>query len=211
MKSTTMILGKETSQAGLLDGTSLNEELKGHVRSVLSLLGEDVEREGLLETPRRVATMLRQLTMGLDKNPEDELSVEFHEHYEGTILVRDIAFFSLCEHHLLPFFGVAHVAYQPARGILTGLSKIARVVEVASRRPQVQERLTMEIAQALEVRLHPQGVLVWMQAEHLCMAMRGIEKMGTKTVTIHSTGTLAADQMQYQALMAQLGRPGGST
>ncbi len=209
MMDATMSNRQEKSVATLSVETSLVDQLGDRVRSVLAMLGEDVGREGLQETPRRVATMLQDLTIGLHRNPEDELSVEFHENYEGTILVRDISFFSLCEHHLLPFFGVAHVAYHPARGILTGLSKIARVVEVASRRPQVQERLTMEIAGALEQRLHPKGVLVWMQAEHLCMAMRGIEKVGTKTVTVHATGTLAADQLQYQSLMLQLARPGG--
>ncbi len=207
----TMANRKEKSIATLSGETALVDQLGDRVRSVLAMLGEDVGREGLQETPRRVATMLQDLTRGLHRNPEDELSVEFHENYEGIILVRDISFFSLCEHHLLPFFGVAHVAYHPARGILTGLSKIARVVEVASRRPQVQERLTMEIGGALEHRLHPNGVFVWMQAEHLCMAMRGIQKVGTKTVTVHATGTLAADQFQYQSLMLQLACPGGGS
>lgn len=178
--------------------------LEETARDLLVGIGENPDREGLRETPRRVAAMLQDLTAGIGCDPADELSVEFHEAYRGVVLVRDIAFFSLCEHHLLPFFGIAHVAYHPAHGVLTGLSKLARVVEVASRRPQVQERLTVHIAQALEERLHPQGVFVWLQAEHMCMAMRGVEKVGSKTDTIEARGTLGMGQPSYSSLVAQL-------
>ncbi len=174
------------------------------VRDLLVGIGEDPEREGLRETPGRVVAMFQELTRGLGQDPAEELSVEFHESYHGVVMVRDIPFYSLCEHHLLPFFGTAHVAYHPAHGVLTGLSKLARVVDVASHRPQVQERLTMEIADALDTRLKPQGVLVWLQAEHLCMAMRGIQKLGTKTDTIEARGTLGVGQPHYQSLMVQL-------
>ncbi len=186
------------------------ERMEGTIRNLLEQLGEDPEREGLQETPRRVAAMWKDLTQGLHRDPADQISVEFHEHYTGIVLVRDIAFFSLCEHHLLPFYGTAHVAYHPDAGRLTGLSKIARVVDVASRRPQVQERLTVEVADALERRLQPRGVLVWMEAEHLCMAMRGVEKPGAKTVTVEASGTLAADQAAYHTLMMQLAARGGA-
>ena len=168
-------------------------------------IGEDPDREGLKNTPRRVAEMLSELTIGLGRDPADEISVEFRESYTGVILVRDIPFYSLCEHHLLPFFGIVHVAYHPTDGAITGLSKLARVVNIVSRRLQIQERLTREIAEALKRRLRPQGVFVAVQAEHLCMAMRGIKMGGTTTVTIEATGTLGAEQPRYQSLMAQLG------
>lgn len=188
-------------------------EAQGHIgarrlervaRELLTGIGEDPERDGLRETPRRVAAMLQELTRGIGQDPAAELSVEFHESYHGVIMVRDIPFYSLCEHHLLPFFGTAQVAYHPDHGVLTGLSKLARVVDVASHRPQVQERLTMDIANALGVGLKPQGILVWLQAEHLCMAMRGVEKFGTRTDTIEARGTLAVGQPHYQSLMVQL-------
>ena len=179
--------------------------LEAMVRSLLTAIGEDSDREGLRDTPQRVTAMLTELTAGLGRDPADELSIEFRESYTGVLLVRDIPFYSLCEHHLLPFFGIVHVAYHPADGVITGLSKLARVVNIVSRRLQIQERLTREIAEALKRRLRPQGVFVGVQAEHLCMAMRGIKMGGTTTVTIEATGTLGAEQPRYQSLMAQLG------
>ena len=178
--------------------------LEATVRHLLTAIGEDPGREGLRDTPRRVTAMLAELTAGLGRDPADELSIEFRESYTGVILVRDIPFYSLCEHHLLPFFGSVHVAYHPADGVITGLSKLARVVTSVSRRLQVQERLTRQIAEALRCRLRPQGVFVGVQAEHLCMAMRGVKMNGTTTVTIEATGTLGAEQPRYQSLMAQL-------
>ncbi len=179
------------------------------VRTILGAMGEDPRREGLRETPNRVARALVELFSGLGQDPADAISVEFHEHYQGVVLVRDIPFYSLCEHHLLPFYGKAHVAYQPANGVLTGLSKLARVVEVASHRPQVQERLTDMVADALTRRLQPQGVLVLVEAEHLCMAMRGVQKIGSKTVTVSASGTLAEGQPGHWTLMQQLSTGGG--
>ncbi len=174
------------------------------VRRLLFGIGEDPEREGLRDTPRRVRTMWEEVASGIGRDPADELSVEFHEDYQGIVMVRDIHFYSLCEHHLLPFFGVAHVAYHPADGVLTGLSKLARVVEVAARRPQVQERLTRDVCHALDQRLHPQGAFVAISAEHLCMAMRGVEKQGAQTITMEATGTLAPGGSQYEMLLRQL-------
>jgi GTP cyclohydrolase I len=165
-------------------------EIAAHVRGILEAIGEDPDREGVRDTPLRVARMLADITGGLHRDAADVLSVEFHEEYRGIVVVRDIAFHSLCEHHLLPFFGRAAVAYQPGGGTLTGLSKLARLVDVVSRRPQVQERMTQEIVDVLTARLHPAGVLVRLEAEHLCMAMRGVSKPGATTVTWAGSGTL---------------------
>lgn len=174
------------------------------VLRLLRGIGEDPEREGLRDTPRRVRAMWRDIASGIGRDPAEELTVEFHEAYQGIVMVRDIHFYSLCEHHLLPFFGVAHVAYHPADGVLTGLSKVARVVEVAARRPQVQERLTHDVCDALDRRLRPQGTFVAISAEHLCMAMRGVEKVGAKTITMEATGTLASGGSHYDMLLRQL-------
>ena len=198
--------------APLLTGVPRDGHAQGvedAVRHVLVEMGEDPTREGLQDTPRRVRAMLEEITSGIGRDPADALSVEFHENYQGIMLVRDIQFYSLCEHHLLPFFGVAHVVYQPADGVLTGLSKLARVVAIASHRPQVQERITQEVADALERRLHPQGVFVSIAAEHLCMAMRGVGKAAARTITVVATGTLAAGTPQHQALLTQLQGGGG--
>lgn len=185
------------------------QRVEDAVRKVLVELGEDLNREGLGDTPRRVRAMLEEITSGIGHDPAEALSMEFYESYQGIVLVRDIQFYSLCEHHLLPFFGVAHVAYEPADGVLTGLSKVARVVAIASHRPQVQERITQEVANALERRLHPRGVFVALAAKHLCMAMRGVERAAACTVTMVGSGTLAAGTPQHQALLAQLQAGGG--
>ena len=138
----------------------------------------------IAQTPQRVARMYGELFSGIHKDPADEIDVFFEERYDELILVRDIAMASICEHHLLPFIGSAHVGYIPnKKGQITGLSKLARVVDTASRRPQVQERLTMQIADAIESRLDPRGVIVVIEAEHLCMTMRGVQKAGSVTVT----------------------------
>ena len=153
------------------------------VLDILEAVGEDPQREGLVDTPRRVAEAYQELFSGLGRDPADELSVFFETDHDEVVLVKDIPFYSMCEHHLLPFHGRAHVAYLPRNGRITGLSKLARAVEVASRRPQLQERLTVQIADAIEERLNPRGVVVVIEAEHLCMTMRGIQKPGSYAVT----------------------------
>jgi GTP cyclohydrolase I len=153
------------------------------VRSILVAIGEDPEREGLKETPERVARFYAEAFRGLHSDPGDQIDAFFgEEHYHEIVMVRDIPFESLCEHHLLPFHGRAHVAYIPD-GRVTGLSKLARLVEGFARRPQMQERLTAQVADALMKRLAPMGVLVVVEAEHLCMSMRGVRKPGAVTVT----------------------------
>lgn len=158
------------------------------IASILGLLGEDVNREGLLKTPERVAKAMQYMTYGYKINPTDVLrSAVFEEDYRQMVLVKNIDFFSLCEHHMLPFFGKAHVAYIP-NGKITGLSKIARVVELFSRRLQIQERLTTQIKDCIQETLEPLGVMVVIEAQHMCMQMRGIEKMHSVTTTSDFTG-----------------------
>ena len=154
------------------------------VREILAAIGEDPDRPGLEDTPARVARAYAETFAGLWQDPYEILATTFDENHDELVLVKDIAMYSTCEHHLVPFHGVAHVGYIPgADGRVTGLSKVARLVEVYARRPQVQERLTRQIADALNDVLKPQGVIVVIEAEHLCMAMRGIRKPGTTTVT----------------------------
>ena len=158
------------------------------IASILGLLGEDVNREGLLKTPERVAKAMQYMTYGYKIDPADVLrSAVFEEDYRQMVLVKNIDFFSLCEHHMLPFFGKAHVAYIP-NGKITGLSKIARVVELYSRRLQIQERLTTQIKDCIQQTLEPLGVMVVIEAQHMCMQMRGIEKMHSVTTTSDFTG-----------------------
>ena len=150
------------------------EQLKVHYKEVLSLLGEDTEREGLLKTPERVAKAMLNLTKGYTMDPHEVLrSAKFQEEYSQMVIVKDIDFFSLCEHHMLPFYGKAHVAYIP-NGYITGLSKIARVVDIFSHRLQVQERMTLQIKQCIQDTLNPLGVMVVVEARHMCMQMRGV-------------------------------------
>lgn len=154
------------------------------VRQILKGMGESPDREGLERTPQRVADMYAELFSGIGKDPVEEINVVFELGHDEMIMVRDIPLFAVCEHHLLPFIGKAHVAYIPnKKGQITGLSKLARVVDVVSRKPQVQERLTTEVADAIEAALQPRGVLVVIEAEHLCMTMRGVRKPGSQTVT----------------------------
>lgn len=158
-------------------------QLKRHNRDVLALIGEDPDREGLVKTPERVAKAMLDLTRGYKMDPVATLnSAKFQEPYNQMVIVRDIEFYSLCEHHMLPFYGKAHVAYIPA-GYITGLSKIARVVDIYAHRLQVQERLTMQIKDCIQEALRPQGVMVVIEAQHLCMQMRGVEKFGSITTT----------------------------
>ncbi|GAD05246.1 GTP cyclohydrolase I type 1 [Porphyromonas crevioricanis JCM 15906] len=167
---------------------SIQEALQRHYEEVLTLLGEDRSREGLIKTPERVAKAMQFLTSGYQESPEDILlSAKFKEDYRQMVIVKDIDFFSLCEHHMLPFFGKAHVGYIPNKYI-TGLSKIPRVVNVFSRRLQVQERLTTQIKECIQNTLNPMGVIVVIEAQHMCMQMRGVEKQNALTTTSDFTG-----------------------
>lgn len=164
------------------------DELAAHYKKVLTLLGEDPEREGLLKTPMRVAKAMQVLTQGYSMDAHEILrSALFKENYSQMVIVKDIDFFSLCEHHMLPFYGKAHVAYIP-NGYITGLSKIARVVDIYAHRLQVQERMTLQIKECIEQTLHPLGVMVVVEARHMCMQMRGVEKQNSITTTSDFSG-----------------------
>lgn len=160
-----------------------HNKIQDAVRQILIAIGEDPEREGLRDTPQRVARMCEEIFQGISQKPEKHLEVAFSEDHEEMVLVKDIPLYSICEHHLLPFFGKAHVAYIPRKGKITGLSKIARVVEGYAKRPQLQERLTSQIADAIMNTLNPLGVIVVIEAEHMCMTIRGVNKPGSKTLT----------------------------
>ena len=169
-------------------------------RDLLVAIGEDPQREGLIGTPDRMARAWREMCSGLFEDPREHLRTQFHAGTDELVLVRDITFHSVCEHHLLPFYGRAHVGYIPRGGVVTGLSKLARLVEGYARRPQVQERLTAQIADAIDEVLEPQGVIVVIEAEHMCMSMRGISQPGSSTVTsalrgIMSDGATRAEMM----------------
>jgi len=153
------------------------------VRMILEAIGEDPEREGLRETPARVARMYEEIFSGLWEDPEVHLEKKFSGEHEEMVIVKDIPLYSICEHHLLPFYGKAHVAYIPRKGNVTGLSKLARLVEGFAKRPQLQERLTSQIADSIMRRLNAQGALVVIEAEHMCMTFRGVRKPGSKTIT----------------------------
>ena len=169
------------------------EKLAGHYREILTLLGEDPQREGLLKSPERIAKAMAFLTRGYTQDPHEILrSAMFKEEYKQMVLVKDIQLYSLCEHHMLPFYGKAHVAYIP-NGQITGLSKVARVVECYARRLQVQERLTVQIRDCIQEALNPIGVAVVIEASHMCMQMRGVEKLGSATTTSAFTGIFLKD------------------
>ena len=177
------------------------ELLKANCKQTLELIGENTEREGLLKTPERVAKTLAELTRGYDMDPLAVLnSAKFKEDYSQPITVKNIEFYSLCEHHILPFFGKVHVAYIP-NGYITGLSKIPRVVDIFSHRLQVQERLTTQICQCIQEALNPQGVMVVIEAQHLCMQMRGVEKQGATTITSDYSGVFQTDKQLRQEIL----------
>ena len=174
------------------------ESLKACCRQNLELIGEDADREGLVKTPERVAKTMLDLTRGYGMDPLAVLnSAKFKEDYSQMVVIKDIEFYSLCEHHILPFFGKVHVAYVP-NGYITGLSKIPRVVDIYSHRLQVQERLTMQIRRCIDEALQPLGVIVMVEAQHLCMQMRGVEKQGAMTVTSDFSGTFADPELRRE-------------
>lgn len=170
------------------------ERIEKAVREILFAIGEDPDREGLVDTPKRIAKMYGEIFGGMQIDPKDHLQVFFQEEkHEELVLVKDIPFYSTCEHHLVPFFGKAHVGYLPKNGKLTGLSKLARVVDDVAKRPQLQERITCSVADAIMEVLDPHGVIVVVEAEHMCMTMRGIKKPGSKTVTSAVRGIFSTD------------------
>ncbi|MDO5083787.1 GTP cyclohydrolase I FolE [Arachnia propionica] len=176
------------------------------VREILLAVGEDPDRDGLQETPQRVARAYAELFAGLGQDPSEILATTFDIDHEELVLVRDIGLTSCCEHHLLPFTGVAHVGYIPRAGRVTGLSKLARLVDVYARRPQVQERLTSEVADALVEHLGARGVVVVVEAEHMCMTMRGVSKPGSRTITSAVRGQLRDPATRAEAMSLILGR-----
>lgn len=169
---------------------------------ILEGIGEDLERVGLTDTPERVARMYKELCSSVHVDPATEISCTFSEGTDDLVIVKDIFFASICEHHLVPFLGSAHIAYLPTGGRITGLSKLARVVECAARRPQVQERMTNQIAEAISSVLRPQGLIVLLEAEHLCMSIRGVKKPGSQTVTAAVRGIFRSDVTARQEAMS---------
>lgn len=175
------------------------------VRLILEGIGEDAEREGLRETPARVARAFEEVCGGMGGDASEFFATTFEAGHRDVVLVRDIPFYSLCEHHLLPFFGVAHVAYVPGDdGRVCGISKLARTVELFARRLQLQERLCAQVADAVDANLHPEGVLVVVEAEHLCMSMRGVSKPGAKTLTVAARGCFERSMEERDRVMALL-------
>lgn len=178
------------------------DKIKQAVRMILEAIGEDPSREGLLDTPRRVADYYEEVTDGLHRDPALHLETVFSEEHEEMVIVRDIPFASICEHHLVPFLGKAHVIYIPKDGRVVGLSKMARIVEEYARRPQLQERLTSQVANLMMERLSPAGVMVVMEAEHMCMTMRGVRKPGASTVTSAVRGVFESSASTRAEAMA---------
>lgn len=176
------------------------EKIKKAVEMILEAIGEDPKREGLFATPARVADMYEEIFVGIGRDVKKEISLFLPDIHEEMVLVKDIPFYSICEHHLIPFFGKAHIAYLPREGRITGFSKLARAVEIMSKRPQLQERLTSSIADSLVDVLRPYGVLVIIEAEHLCMTMRGVKKPGTMTITSAVRGRFKDEATRAEAL-----------
>jgi GTP cyclohydrolase I len=181
------------------------ERVTAAVREILIGIGEDPERDGLRDTPGRVARAYAEMFTGLETDPAEVLATTFEMEHDEMVLVRDIEVWSTCEHHLLPFTGVAHVAYIPSNGTITGLSKLARLVDAFAKRPQVQERLTTQVADALVEHLKPQGVIVVIECEHLCMTMRGVRKPGAKTVTSAVRGVMNNPATRAEAMSLIIG------
>lgn len=177
------------------------EQIEHHIKQILALIGEDVDREGLLETPARVTRMYEEIFAGYDVDPRDVLGVTFDERHEELVIVKDIVYYSQCEHHMAPFFGKVHIGYIPS-GKIAGLSKFARLVEAITRRLQVQERITSEIADIMDEVLKPHGVMVVVEGEHLCMCSRGVKKPGSKTVTSAVRGLFRKDSASRAEFLA---------
>ncbi|MGN0352673.1 MAG: GTP cyclohydrolase I FolE [Roseburia sp.] len=173
------------------------EKIEQGVRLILEGIGEDAGREGLVETPDRIARMYEEIFGGIGKDAKEPLSKTFHAKNSEMVLEKDITFYSTCEHHFMPFYGKAHVAYVPD-GKVVGLSKLARTVEVYAKRPQIQEQLTAQIADAIMECLEPKGVMVMLEAEHMCMTMRGVKKPGSKTVTYVTRGVFEEEKLQQK-------------
>jgi GTP cyclohydrolase IA len=181
-------------------------QIEEAVRLILEAVGEDPNREGLLDTPKRVAKMYEEVFSGLTIDPREYFETIFSEDHEELVLVKDIPFYSMCEHHLVPFHGIAHVAYVPKNGKVAGLSKLARVVEAVSRRPQLQERITSTVADTIMETLEPHGVMVVVEAEHMCMTMRGVKKPGAKTVTSAVRGVYVTDSNARREILSYIGK-----
>nr|WP_041090594.1 GTP cyclohydrolase I FolE [Jeotgalibacillus soli] len=177
-------------------------QIEEAVRLILEAVGEDPNREGLLDTPKRVAKMYEEVFEGLHIDPKEYFKTVFNEEHEELVFVKDIPFYSICEHHLVPFYGKAHVAYLPKDGKVTGLSKLARAVEATARRPQLQERITSTVADAIMEMLSPHGAMVIVEAEHMCMTMRGVKKAGAMTITIASRGVFEEDSVKRNEVIA---------
>ena len=178
------------------------KKIERAVRDILEAIGEDPKKKDLLETPRRVAEMYEEIFAGIKQDPEEELEVLLDQKHHEIILLKGIALYSCCEHHLLPFFGKAHIAYIPQSGRVTGLSKLIRVVDILARRPQVQERLTTQIAEIIMSKLKPLGVMVVIEAEHLCISIRGVKKPGTLTITSAVRGIFKEDEKTRSEALA---------
>lgn len=178
------------------------ERVKAAIREILSAIGDDPDREGLKETPDRVARMYEEIYAGLHRDPREDVKIFQEESHEEMVLVKDIPLYSVCEHHLLPFVGVAHVVYIPKKGKILGLSKVARIVDTIAKKPQLQERLTSQVADVVMEAISPLGVAVVVEAEHLCMTMRGIKKPGSKTVTSALRGSIKTDARTRSEVMA---------
>ncbi|WNQ12110.1 GTP cyclohydrolase I FolE [Paenibacillus aurantius] len=181
------------------------EEIEGHVREILRLIGEDPAREGLRDTPARVTRMYEEIFGGYDKDYAEILGVTFDEQHEELVIVKDIVYYSQCEHHMAPFFGKIHIGYIPS-GKIAGLSKFARLVDVVTRRLQVQERITSEIANIMEEVLQPHGVMVVVEGEHLCMCARGVKKYGSKTITSGVRGSFRKDAALRSEFLSLINR-----
>lgn len=184
------------------------KKIERAVRMILEAVGEDPDREGLKETPKRVAKMYDEVFAGLRQDPAKVMKVFEDEGHDEMVMLKDIPFYSMCEHHLLPFAGKAHVCYIPSKGRLSGISKLARIVDLFSKRPQVQERLTGQIADTIMGLLHAQGVLVVLEAEHFCMTMRGVRKAGSRMVTSAVRGALEENDITRNEALALIGKVG---
>ncbi len=182
------------------------ERVKAAVREILAAIGDNPDREGLLETPDRVARMYEEIFAGLHKDPQEDVKIFQEENHEEMVMVKDIPLYSVCEHHLLPFIGVAHVVYLPKKGRILGLSKLARIVDTIAKKPQLQERISSQVADEIMKAVDPLGVAVVIEAEHLCMTMRGIKKPGSKTVTSALRGLMKSDARTRSEVMALISK-----